>query len=554
MEGRGAVLGCAPDMSNRSTMPTKEDQGLRPPSAPGRWSWGRRLGGALLLLGAAFAQGWGAAAPATPAAPQPSARLPLLGELDFDVSDAETGKPIPAKLTLVGVAGTPDPQLGHGDIGQHEAGVLGVYNRVMTLSGSGAFRVPAGRYDVYVSRGPEWGIAVQHNVTVHAGAAALVQARLKRAFSTAGWLSADLHVHSACSTDSRVPMRDRVFEFVADGIDFIVATDHNVVCDYAPLIAEAGVGALLASASGDELTTAGWGHFGAFPLPQNPDRAGHGAPHLAGRDPAKLFAELRAQFPDALLNVHHPRIDAEIGYFTIGRFDPRTDRADRPGFSLYFDALEVLNGYQDSERRSVDRLIDDWFALLNHGHLVTATGNSDTHHQNNNIGGYPRNYIALADDRPLGVRAIDVARALKARRSFFTTAPFVKLQVAGGQPGDLVPLRSDSTSIELEVLAAPWVTVNRVIVYLNGQEAQRVAVPPSTEPLRLRTALPIRIQRDTFVVVRVDGDQPLAPIVGDRRRFDVRPLALTNPVFLDRDGNGRFDALAAPRPGFFRRR
>ncbi len=35
--------------------------------------------------------------------------------------------------------------------------------------------------------------------------------------------------------------------------------------------------------------------------------------------------------------------------------------------------------------------------------------------------------------------------------------------------------------------------------------------------------------------------QPLAPVVGDRLRFDVRPIALTNPVFLDVDGNGKYD-------------
>ena len=36
------------------------------------------------------------------------------------------------------------------------------------------------------------------------------------------------------------------------------------------------------------------------------------------------------------------------------------------------DALEVLNGYQDPVRRSVDRTIDDWMGLLNHGqHCLT---------------------------------------------------------------------------------------------------------------------------------------------------------------------------------------
>ena len=38
----------------------------------------------------------------------------------------------------------------------------------------------------------------------------------------------------------RVPMRDRVFQFVADGVDLIVSTDHNVIADYAPVIGELG--------------------------------------------------------------------------------------------------------------------------------------------------------------------------------------------------------------------------------------------------------------------------------------------------------------------------
>ena len=62
----------------------------------------------------------------------------------------------------------------------------------------------------------------------------MVQARLRHVVDTHGWLSADFHVHAARSPDSRVPMHDRIYEFVADGVELIVATDHNVVCDYAP--------------------------------------------------------------------------------------------------------------------------------------------------------------------------------------------------------------------------------------------------------------------------------------------------------------------------------
>ena len=94
-----------------------------------------------------------------------------------------------------------------------------------------------------------------------------------------------------------------------------------------------------------------------------------------GRKPDDFFKDVRRDAPGAIIDVHHPRIDAEIGYFDLGQFDARNDKAGRAGFSWDFDALEVMNGYQDPVRRSADRVVDDWFALLNHDHLVTATGN-----------------------------------------------------------------------------------------------------------------------------------------------------------------------------------
>jgi hypothetical protein len=56
-------------------------------------------------------------------------------------------------------------------------------------------------------------------------------------------------------------------------------------------------------------------------------------------------------------------------------------------------------------------------------------------------------------------------------------------------------------------------------------------------------ALDLQVTTDSYVVLRVDGDQPMSPIIGDRVRFDVRPLALTNPIFLDLNGDGAFTPL-----------
>jgi hypothetical protein len=498
---------------------------------------------ALATLLALAALGLGVGLAAAPRVRTPLPRLPVEGSLAYEVRDAESGELIPAKLTLVGAAGSHDPEFTRGDIGRQEDGAVLAYNRVFSLTGVGVHRVPFGTYDVHVSRGPEWTKVVVPKLKIDRKPAE-IRIELKHVVDTTGWISADFHVHAAGSADSRVPMRERVFEFVSDGVEIITSTDHNVVSDYGPAIQEAGAGKYLASLIGDEVTTAGWGHFGAFPLPQQLTSAGHGAVQVRGRTAAAILRGLREQVPGALINVHHPRLDPGVGYFLIGRFDDATDTARTPGFSFDFDALEVMNGYQDPDRRSVDRTVADWFALLNHGHLVTATGNSDTHHLTYNLGGYPRNYVYLDEDRPELVTPAAIARSVRERHVLITTGPFVRLRVGGGRIGDIVPAKGGRAKVEIEVQAAPWVAVSRVTLYVNGREAKRYAVPPMPDAVRLRTTYDLSVSRDSWVAVRVDGDGFLTPVVGDGRRFAVRPFALTNPVFLDVDGNGAFDPPA----------
>jgi hypothetical protein len=56
----------------------------------------------------------------------------------------------------------------------------------------------------------------------------------------------------------------------------------------------------------------------------------------------------------------------------------------------------------------------------------------------------------------------------------------------------------------------------------------------------------LQLAADAFLVAEVTGTTDLSPLVQRRRGPDgsetvVTPYALTNPVFVDRDGNGRFD-------------
>ena len=70
---------------------------------------------------------------------------------------------------------------------------------------------------------------------------------------------------------------------------------------------------------------------------------------------------------------------------------------------------------------------------------MTATGNSDSHHLTFNIGGYPRNYVQVREDRPERIDPKEIAAAIKGHHAFFTTGPFVSLVVNGGTIGNWCP-------------------------------------------------------------------------------------------------------------------
>lgn len=251
-----------------------------------------------------------------------------------------------------------------------------------------------------------------------------------------------------------------------------------------------------------------------------------------------MFAEIRARWPQALIDVHHPRLDkGKMGYFHLGELDTRTLRSKRAGFSFDFDAVEVLNGFQDPDRTSVDAVLSDWFAFLRRDHRITATGNSDTHHLTFNLGGFPRNYVQLPDAPLSQLDAGALTRAVRAGRSYFTTGPIVEVSVDDRGLGDTVTTHGEPLALHVRVRAPGWIDVDRVSILVDGV---RVLERPvlGRPPLRFDETFAVPIRRDGFVIVRVDGDRPMAPVIGDGARFRVYPLAITNPIWVDADEDG----------------
>lgn len=510
---------------------------------------------ALALASALWAHGCGrgasrggdtgaAASAAAPSAPSaaPAAPEKLRGNVSFVVKSA-SGEKIPCKLTLVGRDGTPNPDLAAGQPTAAIEGGIVAHHRVFSLSGSGAFSAPEGSYDVYVSRGLEWSLHEQRIRVSQAPVSLAVT--LSEVVPTPGWLSTDMHVHAEPSWDSSVPLPARVHEFVSEGVDVLVATDHNIVTDYRPEIERVGARELLGTVAGTEVSTTDWGHFGAFPMR---DEKGwwvlHGV-RMNGMTPDELLGALRRHGPRALVTVNHPRL-GKLGYFTRGGYEAKSGRFVKPRVSFQFDAIEVMNGAKHGHLEAVGRVMEDWFSLLRNGRRVTAVGNSDTHELVTSYAGYPRNYVRFAE----GVSGLDgdaLAAAFREGHSFFSSGPFVELSVGGASYGELVHAARGKLTLALKVRAAPWISVSSLRVYVNGEVKKEIAIPAASEVLRFSDDVAVETERDAFVVVRVDGDRPLPPVVGGAPDEPLMPLAVTNPIWVDADGDGKYRAAAGAR-------
>jgi hypothetical protein len=81
-----------------------------------------------------------------------------------------------------------------------------------------------------------------------------------------------------------------------------------------------------------------------------------------------------------------------------------------------------------------------------------------------------------------------------------------------------------------------------VKLYVGREIVKTWDVPKGEAVERFHATYDIQVPHDTYVIVRVEGDTPLTPIVGGGKNIAVTPLALSNPIFLDTNGNGKYDA------------
>ena len=279
-------------------------------------------------------------------------------------------------------------------------------------------------------------------------------------------------------------------------------------------------------------------------------------------------------------------------------YRPCSSDADCPSGSCQQQRCSGQLAAAASPCTSHEGVIDDWFRLLDYGVIRTGMGNSDTHQLfTQTEAGCPRNFIRLSAESPRGVDRRELVQRIQQGQVVASYGPFVQLWIDGQEIGSLVDARGKaSVELRVRVQSPLWFDVDRVEIYRSGHlvhvltaagdeldPASTVDVSGLQLPNRRVVNLDATITEpapgsDAWYVVIAMGlnGRDLSPVyaehpylklqIGDilsrsftsvpvpfdvsgalvPRVFRIYPYAVTNPVFIDSDGNGRFDPPHPP--------
>jgi hypothetical protein len=269
-----------------------------------------------------------------------------------------------------------------------------------------------------------------------------------------------------------------------------------------------------------------------------------------------------------------PELDAYAADGTLDSYS-MVERTGQEQIDLDNDVYRLGYGH--------DGQVDDWFSLLNTGHPLVALGNSDTHSKFSIESGCPRNYVYVDHDDPASLDEQDVADAVKAGHVVASYGPFIRFTAddEAAMIGDTLTDTDGTVSLHMEVEAPSWMFVDRVELYQNGELIHEwEGLDPDV--LKFAQDLDVEVSRDSWFVLIAMGNGSLAPVMNPveippvqlqdvvvealssvpavgafvspavpiPRSGDTLPYALTNPIWIDADGDG---AITPPGiPAFMR--
>jgi hypothetical protein len=531
--------------------------------------------------------------------------------LEVTITDPD-GLPVPGRLTVLcdgACPGAPTSQ----EMDVTTDSLPSGYAAIIPAGVDGIARgaLPAGDYRVVVSRGMEWSVwpsganaSGGMEVTLTAGEQFTVDAEIAHVVRTPGVVSGDFHIHSLTSTDSPIGLTSRVLDFMTEGVDVMVSTDHDYITDFAPAIEQLGAQEQIVSVIGEEITTSDAGHINAFPLEVDPEHRRQGAldwgnGEEVGLALGEIFDWIDAFPGEQVAQINHP--DSTIGSLLVDpligisyadpvikrlpELTPDPETGDTRLWAENFTAMEIYNGKSVPKFFAMARW---WMTMIGRGFSPTGTAVTDTHKLYSDLGGAPRSFIFVGEgfDTPSTFDNDTFATAINQGKLIGSNGPFFSVTLANSSGqisslGEVLDATEDGMVEGMVHIELPeWIQVDTVDIYTNredvitnpGETSDEELVPDQriTFSLDPQTDLEIasegnsihrrwvkdvpftmEVERDAYVIVivraRSNGLPTMHPVVpGNNRGF-----AFSNPLYIDADGGGWDDfplaELAAAR-------
>lgn len=456
------------------------------------------------------------------------------------VVDAETGKPIPARVTIV------DDQDSLATVGLESTSRLAVRPGVVyTSDGRAEFGLPSGTYTFYAGRGFEYGID-SSRIELRPGQHQDVRLAIRREVPLRGYFSCDTHVHTfTYSRHGDATLEERLVTIAGEGLELPIATDHNLQIDYESPARAAGLRSYFTPVVGNEVTTR-VGHFNVFPLDPS-------APVIdyRGSNWSEIFAAIGHSAQTRIVVLNHPR-DVHSGFRP---FDPRRHISltgeDLDGWKLEANAIELVNS--GALQTDPWRLVHDWLGLLNAGMRIAPVGASDSHDVCRSILAQARTYVRCRDEDPGKIDVREAVKNLAAGKVLMSFGLVADVMVDGPYgPGDLVPAKDKSElEIKASVLGPSWSSASEVVLFVNGVEARREPIPAEAGRrggVKYETTWKLpRPRHDAYLTVVALGPgvsglywptpKPYQPDSPDWKPYS---LGATGAVWIDADGEKGF--------------
>ena len=472
---------------------------------------------------------------------------PSQGKVKVKIVNSK-GEFVPGKVTFIGLSPTKTPYFKPENPVKSGRGWESFKNSCFPQEEGQEVKLPVGTYLISASRGPEYSMDKKIIETLKNEQQELIF-RIDRVLKTPNLISVDPHMHTN-NSDGRVRIPERMKSVAAEGVDVAVATDHNYITDYYPVLQKLCLNKYLAVIPGNEVTVSGVIHYCTYALKYRPEEEGNGVIYPVAEESSPLFEASRKKDPKAILQVNHPR-SGTVGYFNNYLLDLESAAFAREHFDTSFDLLEVMNGPDYYSSNSV--VIEDWLHLLNRGYYFPLIGSSDSHSIDRGEPGYSRTYVMYEGEEGDNLNWEALALSLRKGRSFASNGPLVEFKVNSKYlSGDSFTSSGGKAEIWIRVQSAPWVAVDEVRLIVNGERKLTFPVKTAKEKiLKFTKQISLKLKKDSYIAVEVLGKSSLYPVLQQYSKKGLLkdatlPYALTNPVFIDVDGNGKFDP---PQPG-----